>query len=71
MAITKIQKKKYWDLRTNGYSMDKAAKAAGFSRSTAARLERSTTGGLAKTELATAKTEDELPGPIKHDDLSS
>ena len=69
MAITAVQKKKYWDLRTNGYSMEKAAKAAGFSRATAARLEKSTTGGLAKKELMQAKGEDDLAGPIKYDDL--
>jgi len=71
MAITAIQRQKYWTLRNNGYSMEKAAKQAGFSRSTAARLENTTTGGLAKAELLTAKNEEDLPGPIKHEDLSS
>ena len=70
MAINAIQKQKYWNLRNNGYSMDKAAKQAGFSRSTAARLENTQTGGLAKRELHVAKTEEDLPGPIPYDELS-
>lgn len=49
--------------------MEKAAEASGFSRSTAARLERTTTGGLSKVELLQAKKEEDLPGPIKHEDL--
>jgi len=48
--------------------MAKAATAAGFSVSTAKRLEQ-TIGDLVTSERARAITQDELPGPKKYDDL--
>jgi len=69
VAITSLQRKKYFDLRGVGYSQQKAADAAGFSRATAARLENSASGGLSGEKLHVAKKEEDLPDPLKREDL--
>ena len=49
--------------------MDRASKLAGFSRATAARLEKTGTGGLSGRKLVQAKSEEDLSGPIPREDL--
>ena len=69
MAITPWQKRKYLDMRAEGYSMRQSAKGAKIALSTGAKLERET-GAVKGTALAEARSYEKYPGPIPYDDLS-
>jgi len=69
MAITPVQKEKFWALRSAGFSQRDAANGAGFSVQTAQRLEaKSRERGKA---LVLDKATDEMPNPKKYTDLTA
>lgn len=70
MAITPAQKEKYWALREAGWSQVDSAKKANISVSTGKRLERKETNNLRGQELQLVKATEEMPNPLKYNDLS-
>ncbi len=63
MAVTKAQERLYWEGRANGLSMVKAARGAGFSESTAKRLEsKAPDGGAYRLAARNAR---EMPDPMR------
>lgn len=58
MAVTLPQREKYWTLRREGFSQAKASREAGFSLSTAKRLEGDPSNGR---EYHEARAEREIP----------
>ena len=76
MATTPVQKRKYWEARNAGFSLENSAKKAGFSDSTAHRMERAskkltTSEGLQSgaRDYREQKVESKLSGPKKHEEL--
>jgi len=72
MAQTPEQVAKYFQLRADGWSQAKAAEKAGFSVSTAARLEKKSQASQTtnREELAAIKANAKLGGPKRYDQLS-
>jgi hypothetical protein len=64
------QKSKYWAMRESGFSQKDAAAAAGFSASSAIRLEQRSLRDAKGQERQLAKVQDELPDPKKPNELS-
>ncbi len=72
MAQTPAQVAKYFQLRADGWSQAKAAEKAGFSVSTAARLEKKSQASQAGSmqELQIARAQEKLGGPKRYEQLS-
>ena len=67
MTVTKAMERLYFEGRANGLSMNKAARGAGFSESTAKRLETGSPDA-GKYRLA-ARNSREMPDPMRRKDL--
>ena len=77
MAISAVQKKKYFDARAAGFSIAEASRKAKISESTGHRLEKAASKLQVSTELDTSarnyrelKVEMKLEGPKPYERLS-
>jgi len=71
LAISPVQKEKFWALREAGFSQADAANKAGFSVATAQRLEQRHKQSARGRELQLIRATDELPNPKSHHELSA
>ena len=69
MAVTPIQKEKFWALRQAGFSQPDAARAAGFSTATAQRIEKQARDRGQNRVIE--KANDEFPNPKRPNELSA